>query len=232
VWRARLDVAWYALAGGHLDPWRLSQRAGEWIALGATLALVLPFRRERLGVLPLAALATIESGWRVVLRHAPLLPAAPAESLAAVPLALLGVFVTLGRRRALAWLALAGLLVALVASQLQPLPGGEPVPAFRWELDLLRGNALVGLRDACWIAWLAASAVVAGRSLGGSPWAWVAPPVVLAFATEWLQTRIPGQVPELSMPVVAFGCGVLAAAMITGGGFRSASGAPTTSAAR
>jgi hypothetical protein len=182
------------------------------------LALGLPMRRPVLAVLPFSVLAAGVLAWRLLLPGGP-----PPSTETIVTLPIAGVLVALAPlagRRACAVLALAGATLAMLAYQLQP-GYGMPQP-FRWNLSVLRGDAVQGIRFACWFGWFAMLVVAAGRAIGGPVLAWAVLPPVLLMVTEWMQTTLPGRTPDLSAPLVGAACAAFAAGLLSARGARRA----------
>jgi VanZ family protein len=208
VARQHLRAAWVALGSGVLDPWLVARQAGEWLAVGLALALAL--RRPGLAVLPFCALAAAVLAWRLLL---PIGYGPSAAALATLPAAgLLVLTVPMLGRRACAVLALAAVVTAMLAYQLQPAYG--PAQPFAWRITVLSGDPVGGIRLACWFGWLAASVVAAGHAIDGRRVRWAALAVVLLAATEWAQTLLPGRTPDLSPVAVGLAAAALAAGML------------------
>ena len=206
---AQAAGAWDALLHAPLEPWRLAQQGGCWLAVGGALALP-PLRPIR--ALPLlAAVGLGVIGWQLALPR--MTPPVPETTVSvAASLVALALAVRLGRRTC-ALLALTGAIVAMTAWQLEP-GYGPPADRFIWRLVLLAGDPINGIEQACRFGGFAATIVAAGAVLGGSPLAWAALPPALLAGTEWLQMNLPGHSAELSPPVIALACVGFATALL------------------
>jgi VanZ family protein len=210
IWWTNAGHGWHALGAGPLDPWRLAQRTGEWLALG--LALSLALRRPAWAAPLLAALAAAMLAWRGLLPPGSM---PSPERLAALPPATLAVLaLATVRPRVRAALALAAALVAVAAYELEP--GYGPVSPFRWRVVLLAGDPVPAIELAAWFGWFAVTVVCTGRVLGGRPALWALVPALVLAALEGLQTMVPGRTADLSPPVIALACAGLAAGILGG----------------
>lgn len=206
--RLNLQAAWAVLGGARPDPWHLAIRGAQWLAVGLSIAAAM--RRPGLALLPFGALAAAVLGWRLLL---PIVEPPSAAMLVTLPFAALAVLTVprLGRS-ACAALALAGAIVAMLAAQLEP--GYGPTGAMRWRIEVLSGDPVDGIREACRFAWFAMTVVAAGHLLDGHRLRWAALAVGLLAASEWAQTGLPGGRPDLSSVAMGLAGAALAAGLL------------------
>jgi VanZ family protein len=195
VFRHNVGAVWRAWSNGYVDPWRFAQAAAGWLAVGSTVSLATGRRPVALSLFAvfavgLPALRLLENGagpsveWLLGLGVA---AAVVVAAVAALP------------PRARAVLALAAVVVAMAAYELEP---GYGLPrAFSWRLQLLRGRPIEGIQLAAYFTWFGLAVVACGHALGGHrrhDRNWAIAAVAAMAAMEWAQTQLPGRTPDLS----------------------------------
>jgi VanZ family protein len=202
VFRQNLAFLQHWPDGMALDRWTTLRHAGAWLALAAACRLSASSR-----LLATAALLTVAAagiGLQVMLVvPSPL----SAEELLGIAVAVaLGVPSLMLLPDALgdAWWArvlLAGVVVVVAAYELRPSPGA--IQAFSWLPLVGFGQRLGALDFAALFAWAGCGAVVAAHAAQrqrdrAQARRWPLAMLVLLFALELAQTRIPGRGPDTS----------------------------------
>lgn len=202
VLRQNLAFAGNWPVGPALDGWTTLRHAGAWLALVAACRLGASSRLfAAAALLAVVAVAVVLQAMLVV--PSPLSVEELVGIAAAVALAI-PLFLLMPRTDGDAWwarLLLVGVILAVVAYELRPSPGDTK--SFSWLPLVGLGQRLGALDFAALFAWAGCGVVVAAYAAQrqrdrAQARRWPLAMLVLVFALELAQTRIPGRGPDTS----------------------------------
>jgi VanZ family protein len=207
--RQNVSRLWFAIGTGYLDPWRLAQHFGAWLAVGLSLSLAI--RRPSWAFTAFAGIAMTVVVARLLIRGAQ----PSVEWMLSLPVAwfMVGAIVASVARSARAALTIAAVLLAMTAYELRPAYG--MLRGFGWSIGLLRGDPIFAIQLGAFISWYAVTMVAAGRAAGGRAGTWALLATASIALMEWAQIAVPGRTPDLSPILLTIVTGWAAARILT-----------------